>query len=73
MIGCMLTAWLADKVGRKMGVQIICVLCLVSAIIQGASVQIAMFLVGRFLNGVGYVSLHFPGCPIRANSATASG
>ncbi|RFU33599.1 hypothetical protein B7463_g2768, partial [Scytalidium lignicola] len=53
MIGCVITAWLADKVGRRMGVQIICVTCIISAIIQGASVQIAMFLVGRFLNGVG--------------------
>ncbi|KFZ16138.1 hypothetical protein V501_02371 [Pseudogymnoascus sp. VKM F-4519 (FW-2642)] len=53
MIGCMIVPWLADKFGRKVGIQMICVLCIVSAIIQGASVHIAMFLVGRFLNGVG--------------------
>lgn len=53
MIGCMIVAWLADKVGRKMSIQIICVICIISAIIQAASVQIAMFLVGRFINGVG--------------------
>ena len=56
MIGCLIVAWLADKVGRKRGVQIICALCIVSAIIQGASVHIAMFLIGRFLNGIGWLS-----------------
>lgn len=33
MIGCMIVAWLADKVGRRMGIQIICVIAIISAII----------------------------------------
>lgn len=53
IIGCMLVAALAGKVGRKKGIQIIAVVCIISAIIQGASVHIAMFLAGRFINGVG--------------------
>lgn len=53
MIGCMIVPWLTDKFGRKLGIQIICSVCIISAIIQGASVHIAMFLIGRFLNGVG--------------------
>lgn len=36
-----------------MSIQIICAVCIISAAIQGGSVHIAMFLVGRFLNGVG--------------------
>jgi len=52
MIGCAIVAWLADKVGRVRTIQMICVLAVITAIIQGASVHIAMFLVGRFFNGM---------------------
>lgn len=53
MIGCGFVAWLADKVGRTRAIQIISCICITSAIIQGASVHIAMFLVGRFMAGMG--------------------
>ncbi|KAF4556988.1 Sugar (and other) transporter-like protein 56 [Elsinoe fawcettii] len=53
IVGCCIVAWLANAVGRKLSVQIICTICLVSAVLQVASVHIAMLLVGRFLNGVG--------------------
>jgi predicted MFS family arabinose efflux permease len=53
MIGCCIVAWLADKVGRTRAIQIICSIAIVAAVIQGASVHIAMFLVGRFFNGMG--------------------
>lgn len=52
MIGCGIIAWLADKVGRVRAMQIICVLAIISAAIQGGAVHIAMFLVGRFFNGM---------------------
>lgn len=52
MIGCGIIAWLADKIGRTRAIQIICALAVVTAAIQGGSVHIAMFLVGRFFNGV---------------------
>ena len=53
MIGCMTVPWMLDALGRKRSVQIICCICVISAILQGASVHIAMFLVARFINGVG--------------------
>ncbi|TKA60160.1 hypothetical protein B0A49_08494 [Cryomyces minteri] len=52
-IGCWTVFWLLDTLGRKRAIQVITVLCIVSAVIQTASVHIAMFLVGRFLNGIG--------------------
>jgi MFS family permease len=53
MIGCVIVAWLADKFGRVRTIQMICALSVIGAIIQGASVHIAMFLVGRTLGGMG--------------------
>ncbi|KAF2226140.1 general substrate transporter [Elsinoe ampelina] len=53
IVGCCIVAWLANAVGRKLSVQIICTICIISAVIQCASVHIAMLLIGRFLNGVG--------------------
>lgn len=49
---------LADKIGRKRAIQVICVVCVISAVLQAAAVHLAMLLVGRFLNGVGYVLRH---------------
>ncbi|KIW86633.1 uncharacterized protein Z519_12758 [Cladophialophora bantiana CBS 173.52] len=42
-----------DKFGRKLAIQIIAAVCIMSAAIQAGSVHIAMFLVGRMLNGFG--------------------
>ena len=53
MIGCLVVAWLADRFGRVRAIQIISALSVIAAIIQGASVHIAMFLVGRTLGGMG--------------------
>jgi MFS family permease len=52
-IGCWIVNWLSDKLGRRLAIQIIAAICIVSAALQAGSVHIAMFLVGRFLNGVG--------------------
>lgn len=52
-IGCWTVFWLLDKLGRKRAIQIISVICIVSAALQAGSVHIAMFLVARFLNGIG--------------------
>ncbi|KAH8595049.1 general substrate transporter [Bisporella sp. PMI_857] len=51
MIGCIAVAWMADRAGRVRAIQALCLLGIVSAIIQAASIHIAMFLVGRFLSG----------------------
>ncbi|OCT46100.1 hypothetical protein CLCR_00414 [Cladophialophora carrionii] len=52
-IGCYLITWLADKVGRKRSIQITSCLCIVAGALQAGSVHIAMFLVARFLMGMG--------------------
>ncbi|KAL2851878.1 general substrate transporter [Aspergillus pseudoustus] len=52
-VGALLTTFLADRLGRMRTIQWTCVLCIVSSAVQGGSVHIAMFLVGRFFNGVG--------------------
>ncbi|POR32522.1 Sugar transporter [Tolypocladium paradoxum] len=51
--GCWTLAWLADSIGRRRAIQVICILCIISAAIQCGSVHVAMFLVGRLLNGFG--------------------
>lgn len=51
--GCWTLAWLADSLGRKRAIQVICAICIVSAGIQCGSVHVAMFLVGRLINGFG--------------------
>ncbi|KAH8880930.1 general substrate transporter [Thozetella sp. PMI_491] len=53
LIGCFFMTWMADAFGRKRAIEATSVLCVVAGIIQAASVHIAMFLVGRFMMGVG--------------------
>ncbi|EXJ74621.1 uncharacterized protein A1O5_02918 [Cladophialophora psammophila CBS 110553] len=53
VLGCWAVFWFADKFGRKIAIQIIAAICIISAAIQAGSVHIAMFLVGRMLNGFG--------------------
>ena len=48
-----MAAPLADAFGRVRVLQSICILCLVGAILQSASVHIAMFLIGRLVTGMG--------------------
>lgn len=52
-IGCWSLAWLADAFGRRVCIQVVCVICILSAALQCGSVHVAMLLVGRLLNGVG--------------------
>ncbi|OCT51766.1 sugar transporter [Cladophialophora carrionii] len=52
-IGCWTLYWLADRLGRKRCIQIISLLCILSAALQAGSVHIAMLLVARCLNGFG--------------------
>lgn len=53
LLGCILMTWLGDALGRKVAIQVTSVLCIIAGVIQAASVHIAMFLVGRFLMGLG--------------------
>jgi len=52
LIGCIVVPWISDKVGRVRAIQFICCVAIISAAIQATSVHIAMFLVGRFVNGL---------------------
>ncbi|RAH70428.1 putative sugar transporter [Aspergillus aculeatinus CBS 121060] len=52
MIGAAFNGWLADRLGRVKAIQIPCVLGVIAAAIMGASVHVAMFLVGRCLSGI---------------------
>lgn len=52
-IGCWIINWFSDRLGRRLAIQIIATICILSAALQTGSVHIAIFLVGRFLNGVG--------------------
>ena len=51
LIGCLNTGWIADRLGRKLTIQVICAACIVASIITTASVNIGMFLAGRALQG----------------------
>lgn len=53
VIGCWTVFWLLDILGRKKAIQVITVVCIVSAAIQAGSVNIGMFLAGRGINGLG--------------------
>ncbi|KAJ5398588.1 hypothetical protein N7465_009077 [Penicillium sp. CMV-2018d] len=52
-IGALALAWLADRTGRVRSMQVTCIICIISGAIQGGSIHIAMFLIGRFLSGIG--------------------
>jgi MFS family permease len=51
-LGCWTMSYLADYFGRRRSVQIICVVCIISAALQAGSIHIAMLLVSRLLNGI---------------------
>lgn len=53
LVGALSIGWMADKIGRKRSIQVICLVCLIATVITTASVNIAMFLVGRGLQGLG--------------------
>lgn len=45
--------WLADKLGRKRSIQLVCALCVAASAFTVGSANIVMFLVGRALQGLG--------------------
>lgn len=53
LIGSLCLHWSINKFGRRPTIQVLCVVAIISAILQGAAVHIAMFLIGRFVNGLG--------------------
>lgn len=53
VLGCWSVNWLCDVFGRRRGIQAMVILIIVSAAIQSGSVHFAMFVVGRFVGGIG--------------------
>jgi MFS family permease len=51
--GCWFTAWAADKFGRKVSIQTGAAIMIVGAALCAGSVNVAMFLVARFIAGFG--------------------
>lgn len=52
-VGCIISAWAADKFGRKRAIQLGCAILIVGGALNAGSVSIAMFGVGRAVAGVG--------------------
>lgn len=52
-LGCLAVNWFSDTLGRQRAIQIIMLICIIAAVIQTASVHIAMFIIGRFVGGIG--------------------
>jgi MFS family permease len=53
VVGCFLSAWMADWFGRKMTVATGCVITLVATACLAGSVNIGMFIAFRFFCGLG--------------------
>lgn len=53
VIGCALSAWSADKLGRKRAIQLGCVILIVGGALNAGSVAISMFAIGRMVAGIG--------------------
>ncbi|KAH7386664.1 general substrate transporter [Phaeosphaeria sp. MPI-PUGE-AT-0046c] len=56
-LGALFESWTADRFGRVRTLQMLCALSVISSAIQGGAAHVAMFLIGRFLNGVGVGAL----------------
>ena len=54
VFGCLLNSWMADRFGRKITVATACVIQLIAHACLAGSVNIAMFIAFRFVNGIGY-------------------
>ncbi|OAG35984.1 hypothetical protein AYO21_09844 [Fonsecaea monophora] len=52
-LGCILSAWTADKYGRKPTMMIGCVFIILGGALNAGSVAISMFAIGRVVAGVG--------------------
>ena len=57
VFGCILNAWLADKIGRKWTSATGSVIMVISTACLAGSVNIGMFIAFRFFVGLGYGSL----------------
>lgn len=52
VIGCLIAGWMSDRWGRRDSVAISSLVFIVGGVLQAASHNIAMQLVGRFVSGL---------------------
>ncbi|KAK3708623.1 hypothetical protein LTR37_011345 [Vermiconidia calcicola] len=53
LIGCAISAWAADRYGRKRSIQLGCAILILGGVLNAASVTITMLAIGRVVAGVG--------------------
>lgn len=53
VLGALLSSWLAERLGRKKAILIGCVTACIGGALQAGSVNLAMFIIFRFVNGFG--------------------
>lgn len=61
LLGLLPTSWMSDRYGRKAPMVVGFSLMLIGAAIQGASQNLAMFIISRFLLGFGTPFISTPG------------
>lgn len=52
ILGCLITGYLADKIGRKKSIIVAGVIWVIGSILQAASVNRAMLVIGRVISGL---------------------
>ncbi|KAA8916654.1 hypothetical protein TRICI_001180 [Trichomonascus ciferrii] len=62
LVGAILAGFVCDRLGRKTTIQFSCILWIIGSILSCAAQNIAMLIVGRFINGlcVGFTSSQVP-------------
>lgn len=62
LLGSILSGLVCDRIGRKKTIQMSCILWIIGSILCSAAQNIAMLIVGRFINGlcVGFTSSQVP-------------
>jgi MFS family permease len=63
VIGCGITSWIADSLGRKRNIQIGSLTLIVGAALCAGSVNMAMFLIARLIAGIG-IGMMVTGIPM---------
>lgn len=62
LVGSLGSSFIADKYSRKFALQVACILWVIGAIIQCASVNRGMLCAGRVIGGESHLCYCSPGC-----------
>ena len=69
-LGTVVNWWLPDRIGRLRSIQIAWAISTVGAVLQTATVNYAMFIVGRTVGGFG-IGMLFALCPVYASEISS--